>query len=114
MPQITLTTNQEDPQDPVAFRGLLSKKLAEWLGKPEDYSMVHTQFSSGLSFAGTEEPAASVTISSLGLEAEGLADLTKTVCSFIQEELRIDPARIYIRFTSPPRTHWGWNGKTFA
>ena len=76
--------------------------------------MVITQFGVEMSFGGNEGPTANVDISSLGLSAEDLPELTQSVCSLLQESLNLDPARIYVRFSSPPRTHWGWNGKTFG
>ena len=114
MPQITLITNQRSPEDSAAFRKQLSEQLAQWLTKPESYCMVHTQFTTGLSFAGTEEPAATVEVASLGMNDDQPANLTPLIGEFLQSTLGVSPDRLYIRFSSPPRTHWGWNGKTFG
>jgi phenylpyruvate tautomerase PptA (4-oxalocrotonate tautomerase family) len=114
MPQISVITNQPAPQDTVSLRKQLSSNLAEWLNKPEAYCMVHTQFESGLSFGGTEEPAASVELASLGLSELQPAQLAPIICNFLHRELGIEPSRIYIRFDSPARTHWGWDSKTFG
>lgn len=115
MPQITLTTNLEkSTEEGAAIRRKLSKSLSLWLGKPESYCMVITHFGVGMTFDGSEAPAASADISSLGLPEEDLPELTQSVCSFLHTHLRIDPSRAYVRFTVPPRTHWGWNGKTFG
>ncbi|MCZ6675354.1 MAG: phenylpyruvate tautomerase MIF-related protein [Verrucomicrobia bacterium] len=115
MPQITLITNLEySPNEQVAFRKQLSAKLAQWLNKPEAFCMVVANFGSGVAFAGTDDPAATIEISSLGLPEESLSELTQDICTFMNTSLQIDPARLYVRFFSPPRTHWGWNGKTFG
>ena len=114
MPQISVITNQPAPQDATAFRKELSEKLADWLSKPESYCMVHTQFASGLSFAGTEAPAATVELASLGLADDQPAQLSPLICGFLRESLGIQPNRIYIRFDAPARTHWGWDSRTFG
>ncbi len=114
MPQISVITNQPKPTDGASLRKQLSSQLAEWLNKPEAYCMVHTQFDAGLSFGGTEEAAATVELASLGLSEDQPALLSPLICGFLTENLGIDPNRIYIRFDSPARTHWGWNKKTFG
>ena len=76
--------------------------------------MIHTAFDAGLSFGGSEAPAATLELASLGLTDDQPAQLTPVICDFIHGELDIQPGRIYIQFLSPPRTHWGWNRKTFG
>ena len=114
MPQISIITNQPEPQDAAVFRKQLSAKLSEWLNKPEAYCMVHTHFESGLSFAGTEEPAATVALASLGLPDDQPAKLSPLICDFLNQELGIHPSRTYIRFNAPARSHWGWDRRTFG
>lgn len=114
MPQIAIITNQPTPENSAAFRKQLSERLAEWLHKPEAYCMVHTQFETGLSFAGNEDPAATVEVASLGMTDDQPAQLTPQIGDWIRANLGIPLDRIYICFAAPPRTHWGWNGKTFG
>ncbi|QXD23408.1 hypothetical protein F7C95_15975 [Opitutia bacterium ISCC 51] len=114
MPQISVITNQPKPKDEASLRKQLSSQLAEWLNKPESYCMVHTQFDAGLSFGGTEEPAATVELASLGLSEDQPAQLTPLICDFLLQQLNIEATRVYIRFDSPARTHWGWDKKTFG
>ena len=115
MPQLTLTTNlKRCDTDLTAIRKTLSANLAQWLGKPEDYCMILLQFDADLCFAGTDEPAATVEMASLGLAGEAIPKLTKAIYSCLEALLPLDPSRVYIRFISPPRSHWAWNGKTFG
>lgn len=75
--------------------------------------MTIPQFGIGMTFRGSEEPTASLEMSSLGLMEDLLPELSQSLCQFLEDTLNLDPKRIYIRLTSPERSHWGWNGKTF-
>lgn len=76
--------------------------------------MIHTEFGAGLPFGGSAEFAATLEIASLGLSDDQPKQLSPLICEFLQTELGLSPDRVYIRFSSPPRTHWGWNSKTFG
>ena len=115
MPLLSLITNIDtSPEEQIDLRNRLSSFMAEQLNKPEDFCMTITQFGIGTTFGGSEEPTASLELSSLGLEEDLLPELTQLLCHFLEETLNLDPKRIYIRYTSPERSHWGWNGKTFG
>ncbi len=112
MPLLELTTNTAiDDCQLIAEQA--SKLTAEILGKPESYVMVKIQPGQTLIFAGTDEPAAHVKLKSLGLAENSTADFSEKICSFINSQLNINSARIYIEFASPERHMWGWDGKTF-
>jgi len=75
--------------------------------------MIRISDSDAMSFAGTTEPLAYVELKSLGLSSSQTAQLSDTLCSFIERKLGIAPARTYIEFASPERAMFGWNKGTF-
>lgn len=112
MPLLEITTNTTvDDSQTIAEQA--SKLTAELLGKPESYVMVKLQTQQNLIFAGNSEPAAHVTLKSLGLPEDNTADFSASICAFISSELNIDSARIYIEFANPERHMWGWDKRTF-
>lgn len=90
-----------------------SKKVAEILGKPESYVMIHLMPEQNLIFAGSNEAAALLELKSLGLPETRTADLSDALCDFINTQLNIDNNRIYIEFSNPDRHMWGWDNATF-
>ena len=112
MPLLEITTNTaiDNIQD-VASQA--SKLTAEMLAKPESYVMVKILPEQTLIFAGNNEPAAHIKLKSLGLPEDNTVDFSKKICSFINSQLDIKSARIYIEFSSPARHMWGWDEKTF-
>ena len=112
MPLLEITTNTDiDNAQQVAE--LASKLTAKILGKPESYVMIKIQPKQLLLFAGTAEAAAHVKLKSLGLAEDNTKDFSERLCNFIESELGIDSARIYIEFSNPPRHMWGWDKTTF-
>lgn len=112
MPLLEITTNTkiENTQN---FAEKASALTAEILGKPESYVMVKIQHEQTLLFAGNAAPAAHVKLKSLGLPEDSTTDFSSRLCLFINEELNISSARIYIEFSSPQRHMWGWDERTF-
>ncbi|MBT8118295.1 MAG: hypothetical protein KJN89_01145 [Gammaproteobacteria bacterium] len=90
-----------------------SKLTAEMLGKPESYVMVKVLAEQTLVFAGSDEPAAHLKLKSLGLPERKTADFSSMLCTFMDNELGISSARVYIEFSSPERHMWGWDNHTF-
>lgn len=96
--------------------GLLKKAssiVSEALGKPEGYVMIRLSDREVMSFAGNSDPLAYVELKSLGLSSDQTASLSEVICGFIEQNLSIDPARIYVEFASPERAMFGWNKSTF-
>lgn len=112
MPLLEISTNTpiEHCQQ---FAQSASILAAELLGKPESYVMVKILADQTLIFAGSDEPAAHVKLKSLGLPESNTAELSSRICQFIDTELNISSARIYIEFSSPERHMWGWDERTF-
>ena len=40
--------------------------------------------------------------------------LSKVLCQFIKDELKIAPERVYIEFIAAKDSMWGWDSGTFA
>lgn len=114
MPLLRLTTNLEMNKDhQQAAATALSAVVARMLGKPESYVMSIVQSGQTMLFAGSDQICAYVELKSLGLPEARTAEFSATLCDLIEENLGIDPARIYIDFSSPPRHMWGWDKNTF-
>ena len=112
MPLLEISTNTP-VDDCQQFAKDASKLTAQLLGKPESYVMVKVLPDQSLVFAGSDEPAAHVKLKSLGLPENNTADFSSRICAFINTELNISSARIYIEFSSPERHMWGWDNRTF-
>ncbi len=112
MPLLELSTNTSI-NDAQGIAKRASELTADILGKPESYVMVKIMPEQNLIFAGSDEPAAHVKLKSLGLPESETAELSAKICNFINAELGINSARIYIEFSSPERHMWGWDGRTF-
>lgn len=91
-----------------------SRAMATMLGKPESYVMVSLDSAADLMFGGSDEPAAFLTVKSLGLPEDQTVEFTQTLSAVIGEHLAIDPARIYVEFSAPPRHMWGFDNRTFG
>lgn len=114
MPCLTLHTNLTlDSTTREATLKSLSALVARELSKPEAYVLIDLKDGCTMSFGGTSEPLAHVQLDSLGF-AKQPAELSATLCAHLQEQLQLEPARIYIKFTDHPRHMYGWNGKTFG
>jgi phenylpyruvate tautomerase len=112
MPLLTIKTNTKiNHADDFALTA--SKTVSEILGKPESYIMIDVMPEQTLIFAGNNEPAALLTLKSLGLPESSTADFSSTLCELINSQLGINKNRIYIEFSNPERHMWGWNGATF-
>ena len=112
MPLLEITTNTAiNNSQGVAEQA--SKLVAEILNKPESYVMIKIMPEQTLIFSGNNEPAAHVKLKSLGLAEDRTVYFSEKICSFINSQLNINSARIYIEFFNPARHMWGWDGKTF-
>jgi phenylpyruvate tautomerase len=112
MPLLQINTNVSI-QDCTALAKDASRIIAGMLGKPESYVMVIVNAETPLVFAGSEQPAAHLKLKSLGLDESKTADYSNHLCGFIQNTLNISPSRIYIEFSNPKASMWGWDSGTF-
>jgi len=112
MPYLHLHTNIA-VDDRVALLRRCSSTTATALGKPESYVMIEISDRQPMLFAGSDAPLAFIELKSLGLSSSQTAAISATLCDLLQQELGIDPGRIYIEFAAPERAMFGWNGGTF-
>ena len=112
MPFIKVETNIS-VTDPDAYTKALSTLVSDMLGKPESYVMAILEPEKNLLFGGTDEPAAYVTLDSIGLPEARTADFSATICAFLEDALKVPANRIYIAFGDIQRNLFGWNSKTF-
>ncbi len=114
MPYIKIVTNRSlNGAERSALAKTTSTWTAEQLGKSESYVMTDIRDEQTMSFAADEAPCAYVELKSLGLSETQTEDLAKGLCALLRGAINVDPARIYIEFSSAQRSRWGWNGKTF-
>lgn len=114
MPYIHVSTNVSlNEEQTREFAARTSELVAKALGKPEQYVLAIATPGLTLLHGGTAEPAAHVALRSIGLQESQCAPLSETVCSFLEKELSIAPARVYIEFQDMPRAWVGWNKGTF-
>ena len=112
MPVLQITTNTRiDDTDALVKQA--SSLTADMLGKPESYVMVNIDSGASLIFAGTNEPCAHLMLKSLGLPESETAAYSEKLCSFIEQQIGVPPARTYIEFVSPERHMFGWDNRTF-
>lgn len=115
MPYLNVKTNLEIHNSTVSvLLQELSLLMAETLGKPEQYVMVQMDVGRNMIFAGTDEPTAHVELGSIGLDRDECPLLSKTICGYLLEKLKIEPSRVYIEFKELKRKKFGWNSKTFG
>ena len=112
MPVLQITTNVTiENVDDLAKQ--TSSLVADILGKPESYVMVSLNGAADLIFAGTSDPCAHLMLKSLGLPESETRAYSEKLCSFIEQQLGVSPARIYIEFINPERHMFGWDNRTF-
>jgi phenylpyruvate tautomerase PptA (4-oxalocrotonate tautomerase family) len=112
MPYFSITSNIKLDTSSNQIK-TLSETVAQSLSKPESYVMVSVQYNPDMLFAGNMEPLAFCQLKSLGLQESQTANLSQKLCTCIHELFAIEPSRIYIEFSSPPRPMWGWDKRTF-
>ncbi|VDP06850.1 unnamed protein product [Soboliphyme baturini] len=75
--------------------------------------MVHVCPAQSLIFGGTQEPAVSATLVSIGkLCPDVNGKLSANLCKMIRENIGVPEDRIYIRFVDIKGSELGWNGTT--
>ena len=114
MPFISLHTNLAlDAAQEQALAQELSSLAASILGKPEQWVMTQIVSTQSMSFAGNSAPCAYLECKSIDLDDSRIPRLAEELCTLLHHKAQLDPARIYIEFTSAQAHQWGWNGATF-
>jgi phenylpyruvate tautomerase len=87
--------------------------FAALLEKPEEHVMVSVSHDTAVIFGKNSDPAAYVELKSMAITEEICTDLSKEICSFLNEHLDILPNRIYIEFSTINGKMFGCNNNTF-
>ncbi|MCD6339500.1 MAG: hypothetical protein J7M29_09010 [Verrucomicrobia bacterium] len=103
-----------EPEDLEGLLAELTDQVAGLLGKPKQFVQIVAETGLPMFFAGTGEPTAFVELRTLGLPPDRISPLTEALCRFLHERVGTPPDRIFINYFDMPRTHWGWNNRTFA
>lgn len=114
MPYLKIQTNREIPE--TTKPEILKKAsvlVSKNLGKPEKYVMVRIDPVQAMTFAGSALPCAYLELKSIGLPQGQTEVLSRVLCQFLQDEMKIPSDRVYIEFADAPAAMWGWNGSTF-
>lgn len=113
MPCLELTTNVTVTDQDILMREL-SACVSKGLNKSETYMMVIINDTRPMFFSGNTDPTAHLTLRALGLKADAIKDLARTLTELLQRKLGIDSQRIYIVFMDADTSKWAWDGRTFA
>jgi phenylpyruvate tautomerase len=114
MPYVKIQVNRKlETEQGRELLKLVSQRVAKELSKPESYVMVELTDNPAMLFAGTDAPAAMVELKSIGLPSVLNRPLSKMISGMLNEQLGIEPSRVYVEFTDVTGSSWGWNGSTF-
>ena len=114
MPYFKIQTNREVADE--AKQEILKKAsllVSKNLGKPERYVMVRFDPVMPMMFAGSTMPCAYLELKSIGLPESKTEVLSKVLCQFLNDELKIPSERVYIEFADAKDSMWGWDGGIF-
>lgn len=113
MPFINIKTNRPvSSEKEIAIKSALGQAITAIPGKSESWLMAGIEPEYILYFEGTDEPAAMVEVSVYGqANPSAFNSLTEKLCTVLNEQLDIDPSRIYVKYTAT--TDWGWNSSNF-
>ena len=111
MPFLNISTNKKIKNE----KELLAKSsyfISSKLNKPENFVMVKLSDSVNMCFAGTNEPTCFIEIKSIG--SLNPSKISKSICEFFSDELKIPSERIFIFFQDVDSNMWAWNSQTFG
>lgn len=104
----TLTKEKRD-----TIKSKLGQAITAIPGKSEAWLMVGFEENVPLYFKGSDDGLiAFVEVKVYGKASkDAFYNLTAKICKIYNEELNIDPAKIYIKYEEVE--NWGWNGSNF-
>jgi len=114
MPYIrTTVSNEISPQTKENLKTKLGQAIALIPGKSESWLMLTFEDNMNMYFKGQcDEDYAYLEVSLFGTTSDAAYDrLTATLSEIINEELKIKPENIYIKYEEAE--HWGWNSSNF-
>ncbi|CAG5130087.1 unnamed protein product [Candidula unifasciata] len=115
MPTFAISTNLKRDQIPKDFLPAASKFIASALGKPESYVLIQVNPDQLMSFGGTDEPCAVISLASIGaVGGDKNRKLAPKLSAFIEQQLGIKQDRFYINIYDIDATACVWDGSTFG
>ena len=114
MPCLIIHTNTKiDDTNKTEVVNGLSHLISTLTHKPQTYVMVVLHDNLPMLMSGSSDPCCYIELKSLDLPEDQTADYSRELCDFIENNLAISAARIYIEFSNAERHMWGWNRTTF-
>ena len=115
-PSLLIYTNVDMDRDKkVTLMKAASKAVSLCLSKPESYVAVCVMDGLDLIWAGSDQPAAIGTVTSLGsINLTNNKQLSKEICSLLADTGGIPDDRVYLTFFDVPRENMGYKSATFA
>ncbi len=111
MPLLNISTNTKIKDEKILL-AKSSEFISSLIGKPENFVMVKLTHSLKMYFAGTDQICAFIEIKSIG--SLNPSKISKPICEFFSDELKIPTERIYIFFQDVDSKYWAWDSKTFG
>lgn len=114
MPCIQTKVNTKLPKEKERIlKSKLGKAISLIPGKSENWLMLTFEDDCRMYFKGDDsQPMAFVEVKIYGKSNEGVyRKLTAAITEIYQQELGIDPSRIYVKYEETD--YWGWNGNNF-
>ena len=114
MPFVAITTSArvEETDHQQTILNEVAHLVAEHLGKPPRYVMVHLEAGAAMAFAETGEPCAHVAVHGIGTPPrEHTTALVAALCQRLAVLLGVAQGRIFVVFTSVARELWGLDGR---
>ena len=113
MPYLAIETNVTlTPEVESTLLAAASTLVASQLSKPESYVMVSIT-PKRLRFAGSDQPAAFVSLQSIGLPRT-LGTLAAALNALVAERCGIPADRVFIVFSDVPASRWAHEGELFG
>ena len=110
MPYLNISTSVKI-DDKKKFIEEISVLMSTLTSKPKKFVMTKLEDQSQIYF-GDENPSCYLEIKSIG--SLNPSEMSKSICNFISQNIKIPKDRIYISFEDVPASMWGWNGNTFG
>lgn len=101
-----------DKDKETALKARFGQAITCFPGKTERWLMTEFTPQSAMWFHGEQGPMAMVEVALFGKASRKACDaMTQQLTDILQQELGLDPAWIYIKYTEVE--NWGWNGSNF-
>jgi phenylpyruvate tautomerase PptA (4-oxalocrotonate tautomerase family) len=115
MPILTINTNVSKDKVSLDHVKKLVDVVAQALGKPKEYVVVHINPGQLMSFAGGDAPCAIGRLGSIGqINREKNKATQAAIATALEQELEITDENFFLTFEDLPPANSGWKKTTFA